>query len=204
VDVIKSLARLSSDILIRLFERCVVKPQREAQNIQLVISAPISDISKIAHDIGVRTTLGVLTTLIAQAEDHLILAAPFMQSDEGLNQEPLMGALIAALQRGVVIDFASTRTSLDTLDRDKLRVVAKRYIRFYQPTANFNDTSKLGLHAKFCVADGKRAYIGSANLTKPGLQEHFEMGVLVQGDTAFQVDVLWRYLVDRGFFVEIQ
>jgi phosphatidylserine/phosphatidylglycerophosphate/cardiolipin synthase-like enzyme len=180
-----------------------MKPKSEQPNIQLVISAPVTELGRIAHDVGVRTTLGVLTTLIAQAEDHLVLAAPFMQPGEGLNQEPLMGALAAALKRGVIVDFASTRISLDTLNREKLRKVAKRYIRFFQPAANYDDANKLGLHAKFCVADGQRAYIGSANLTKPGLQEHFEMGVLVQGDAALQVNVLWRYLIDRGFFVEV-
>lgn len=177
--------------------------QREQPNIQLVISAPASDVARIAHDVGARTTLGVLTTLIAQAESYLVLAAPFMQPDEGLNQEPLQGALVTALKRGVIVDFASTRISLDTLNRDKLRSIAKRYIRFFQPAANYEDANRLGLHAKFCVADAKRAYIGSANLTKPGLQEHFEMGVLVEGDAALQIDALWKYLVDTGFFVEI-
>jgi phosphatidylserine/phosphatidylglycerophosphate/cardiolipin synthase-like enzyme len=172
-------------------------------DIQLVITAPDPDGSQIAHDVKARTTLGVLTTLIAQAQKTIVLAAPFFQQDEGLSQEPLAGALITALKRGVIVDFASTRAGLDTLDREMLRGIASGYIRFFQPSTNYEDASKLGLHAKFCVADKSRAYIGSANLTKPGLHHHFEMGVLVKGEVARQTSTLWEYLVDKQFFIEV-
>ncbi len=175
----------------------------DQSDVQIVITVPGSNGLRIAHEVGTRTTLGVLTTLIAQAEHSLVLAAPFMQTGEGLNQEPLAGALLTALSKGVAIDLASTGAGLDTLDKVRLRNAAKRRVRFFQPASNVDDATKLGMHAKFCVADANRAYVGSANLTKPGLQEHFEMGVLVQGSAAAQVDELWRYLVDREFFVEI-
>lgn len=176
---------------------------KSASDIQLVITAPDSDNSQIAHDVQARTTLGVLTTLIAQAQKTILLAAPYFQQNEGLNQEPLAGALISALKRGVLVDFASTRAGLDTLDREMLRSVATGYIRFFQPVTNYEDANKLGLHAKFCVADKIRAYIGSANLTKPGLYQHFEMGVLVKGEVAHQTSILWEYLLDKQFFLEV-
>lgn len=173
-------------------------------NVQLVITAPEPDGIRIAHEVGARTTLGVLTTLIAQAKHTIVLAAPFMQPREGLSKDPLASALASALKRGVIVDLASTRDSLDTLDRDKLRNIAKKYIRFFQPSANYQDATKLGLHAKFCVVDAQYAYIGSANLTQPGLQQHFEMGVLVRGNIAAQIEELWHYLVEKGFFVEVE
>ncbi len=180
-----------------------MKPSQESSEPQLVITVSPPHGIKIAHKVRARTTLGVLTTLIAQAEQSLVLVAPFMQIGEGLSKEPLEGALIGALKRGVIVDLASTGTSLDSLDRSKLRSTAKKYIRFFQPVTNYENAAKLGLHAKFCVADAKRAYIGSANLTKPGLEEHFEMGILVQGSIAAQVDALWRYLVEKAFFIEV-
>lgn len=170
---------------------------------QLVITVPSPHNIKVAHDVKARTTLGVLTTLISEAERNLVLAAPFMQIGEGLNKDPLAGALREALKRGVMVDLASTSLGLDSLDRDSLRSFAKRYIRFFQPVTNFENAVKLGVHAKFCVADAKHAYIGSANLTKPGLEEHFEMGVLVHGDIAAQVSTLWDYLVEKEFFIEV-
>src|SRR6266576_7266667 len=104
-----------------------MKSHREAPEPQLVITAPTPHGIKIAHEVKARTTLGVLTTLIAQAEHNLILVAPFMQIGEGLSREPLAGALISALQRGVIVDLASTRVGLDSLDRDMLRGTAKSY-----------------------------------------------------------------------------
>jgi phosphatidylserine/phosphatidylglycerophosphate/cardiolipin synthase-like enzyme len=176
---------------------------KHVSDTQLVITVPDPDGSQIAHDVKARTTLGVLTTLIAQSQKTLVLAAPFFQQNEGLNQEPLAGALIGALKRGVIVDFASTKAGLDTLDREMLRSLTSSYIRFFQSTINYEDASKLGLHAKFCIADNSLAYIGSANLTKPGLYQHFEMGVLVKGDVAQQTGKLWEYLIDKQFFVEV-
>ena len=180
-----------------------MKQSKDLSESQLVITVPSPYGIKIAHKVKARTTLGVLTTLIAQSQQNLILVAPFMQIGEGLNKEPLAGALIEALKRGVIVDLASTGAGLDSLDRDKLRSAAKKYIRFFQPVTNFENATRLGVHAKFCVADTIHAYIGSANLTKPGLEEHFEMGVLVHGNFAAQVSILWKYLVEKEFFAEI-
>jgi phosphatidylserine/phosphatidylglycerophosphate/cardiolipin synthase-like enzyme len=62
---------------------------------------------------------------------------------------------------------------------------------------------RLGSHAKFCVADGRRAYVGSANLTGPGLSEHLEIGLLVHGKVAKQIEELWLYSVEIGMFVKV-
>lgn len=40
------------------------------------------------------------------------------------------------------------------------------------------------LHAKLIIADGIRAYVGSANFTKSGLEKGIEAGVLLEGEAA--------------------
>ena len=40
------------------------------------------------------------------------------------------------------------------------------------------------MHAKLIIADGVKAYVGSANFTKSGLDHGLEAGVLVEGETA--------------------
>lgn len=40
------------------------------------------------------------------------------------------------------------------------------------------------VHAKLLVADGARAYVGSANFTRSGLDHGIEAGVLTEGETA--------------------
>lgn len=170
---------------------------------QIVITSPGPDAIQIAHDVRARTTLGVLTTLIAESKKHLVIASPFVQADEAVSKEPLAGALKEALKRGVGVEIASTRKGLDNLNRAELSSLARNYIRYFQASVDYPDSSSIGFHAKFCVSDGQKAYVGSANLTKPGIEQHFEMGVLVFDKTASHILKVWRYLVSKEFFVEI-
>ena len=43
------------------------------------------------------------------------------------------------------------------------------------------------MHAKVIVADRNKMIIGSANLSKGGLKNHYEMGVLIEGEEAGMV-----------------
>ncbi len=43
------------------------------------------------------------------------------------------------------------------------------------------------MHAKVIVADRKKLVIGSANLSKGGLKNHYEMGVLIEGEESWKV-----------------
>lgn len=109
----------------------------------------------------------------------------------------------AALGRGVNVDVLSTRHSLDNPDWTGLMQQACGSLHLFCPAANIADEERLGSHAKFCVADGQTAYIGSANLTGPGLSEHFEMGLLVHGSVAKQIEAIWEYSVETGLFMKI-
>lgn len=66
-----------------------------------------------------------------------------------------------------------------------------------------DDDKLLGSHAKILIADGQHAYIGSANLTHPGLVGNLEMGVLVHGNIAVQAASFLEYLMDIEFLVQI-
>jgi phosphatidylserine/phosphatidylglycerophosphate/cardiolipin synthase-like enzyme len=143
----------------------------------------------------------VLTQLLAQSKERVVISAPFLQQGYGLSSGPMATALHAALKRGVTVDVVSTRRSLDTLNVDALRQEAQGRLRLFCPAANVTDETRLGSHAKFCVVDGQRAYVGSANLTGPGLSEHLEIGLLVQGKVAEQIEDLWLYSLEIGIFV---
>jgi phosphatidylserine/phosphatidylglycerophosphate/cardiolipin synthase-like enzyme len=172
--------------------------------VQLVITAPDPYGAALAHQMRCRMTLGVLTQLLAQAKRYVVIAAPFMQSGYGLSSGTLADALRAALRRGVNVDVVSTGQSLQTLDVAWLRQDAQGSLRLFQPKANMTDEQRLGSHAKFCVADGQQAYVGSANLTGPGLSKHLEMGLLVQGDVARQIEEFWRYSVEIEMFILVE
>ena len=93
-------------------------------------------------------------------------------------------------------------SNLQLLEISSLRAISCGRLRFFQPLAKFEDERRLGSHAKFFIADGEHAYLGSANLTGPGLSEHLEIGLLVHGELAHQVDRFWQYLLEIGFFIE--
>src|SRR6266852_8743610 len=173
------------------------------QEIELVITVPEPYGTSLAYRTRCRTTLGVLTQLLAQSREHVIIAAPFMQAGHGLSDGPLAIAFRSALRRGVQVDVVSSGLSLVTLDRDRLEQEAFGCLRFFRPAPNLLDDQRLGSHAKFCVADGESAYVGSANLTSPGLARQMEMGLLVHGQIARSIFDFWIQMIEIGFFVEI-
>jgi len=172
--------------------------------VELVITAPEPYGAVLAHYTRCRMTLGVLVQMVAQAQRHIIIASPFLQPGQGLSGGVLADTLHNALRRGVDVDIVSTGQSLQVLNVVQMRQDARGIIRLFQPQANIAHPQRLGSHAKFCVADGEQGYVGSANFTGPGLSEHFEMGLLVRGDVARQIEDFWMYSIQIGLFVPIQ
>jgi len=172
--------------------------------VELVITAPEPYGLALAYTMRCRTTLGVLTMLMAQAKRNVVIAAPFLQVGHGLSDGPLAIALRAALQRGVNVDVVSTKQGLLTLDTLYSQQSTLGKLRLYQHQTNMEDEQRLGSHAKFCIADGEQAYVGSANLTGPGLSEHFEMGLLVRGKVAQQIEDFWVHAVQIGLFLPMR
>jgi phosphatidylserine/phosphatidylglycerophosphate/cardiolipin synthase-like enzyme len=170
---------------------------------ELVITAPEPYAAAIAHFTRTRMTLGVLTQLIAGANRHVVIAAPFMQAGYGLGSGPISDAVRSALQRGAMVDVVSTGRGLQSVDFSSLGAGAVGSLRLFRPEANLTNEEILGSHAKFCVADAASAYVGSANLTGPGLSKHLELGVLVHGATAKQIYDFWLYTVDLGLFIPV-
>ncbi|MCD6506486.1 phospholipase D family protein [Candidatus Poribacteria bacterium] len=178
--------------------------QDTSSNVEFVITVPEPYGPELAFRARARTTLGVIIQLIAQAQHQIVIASPFIQLHENLESEPLAEALRAALGRGVDVDIVSTGSSLRALELSYLRQKAHGRLRLFQPRTNIEDERRLGSHAKFCLVDGRYAYIGSANLTGPGLSENLEMGVLIHGKIARQIAEFWNLLLNREFFVEIK
>ncbi len=180
-----------------------VPARRDSRDVELVVTVPDALGGEIAREFSLRTTLGVLTELIASAKQHVVMGAPFIQGAEGLLAEPLATALRSALERGVRIDIVSTGASLEGLALAEFQRVRGARLRTFQPRGNADNARLLGSHAKFCMADGQLAYVGSANFTHRGLGGQLEIGVLLPGPAARQ---LWRLVArffEIGYLVEI-
>lgn len=170
---------------------------------KLVVTVPEPFAASLVYRTRCRTTIGVLTQLIAEAKRHVIIATLFMQPGYGLSAGVLAEALRSALQRGVNIDVLSTGQSLKTIDQAHLVRKARGRLRFFHAAAHLVDDQRLGSHAKFCLSDGEQVYVGSANLTGPGLSGQVEMGVLLRGPVAREIEEFWDYAVELGLFVLI-
>ena len=177
--------------------------RRTGRDLELVVTVPDAVGDQFANEFGLRTTLGVLVELLAGAKSHVIVGAPFIQGDAALHAEPLASALRSALERGVRIEIISTGASLANLRLGHLRRVAGSRLRTFQPLGNSEDARALGSHAKFCLADGKSAYVGSANFTHMGIGGHLEIGVLLPGAPARQLWRLVTRLFEIGYLVEV-
>lgn len=177
------------------------EPSETQSSVQLVITAPEPHGAVLAHRARCRMTLGVLVELLALARGQVVIAAPFLQTGYGLSRGPLAEALRAALRRGVNADIVSTGQGLQTLDTAWLSEGAQGRLRLFRPHSNVENEERLGSHAKFCIADGEGAYVGSANLTGPGLSGHLEMGLLVYGRMAQQINQFWLYCIEMGLFI---
>jgi phosphatidylserine/phosphatidylglycerophosphate/cardiolipin synthase-like enzyme len=175
--------------------------KKDDSHIELVVTVPEPFCSELAYRTRCRTTIGVLTQIITEAERHIIIAAPFMQTGYGLSSGTLSIALRTALQRGVNVDILSTGQSLQTINRESLLQGAQGQLRFFLPSAHLIDNQHIGSHAKFCLADGGLAYVGSANLTGRGLSGQIEMGIFIRGHIAGQIEQFWDYAVDLGLFI---
>ena len=168
---------------------------------ELVITAPERYAKALALQARARLTLGTLTQLIANSEQHIILSVPYIQ-ENGTVGMPIYLALKSALKRGVDVDIMSTLAGLQTIAKKGLQKGAKGRLRFFRPRANVQDERRLGSHAKLCVCDGMHAYVGSANLTMPGLSDNLEIGVLLHGVIAHQIEGFWRLVLEEDLLLQ--
>ncbi len=171
--------------------------------VQLVVTVPTKYGAALAEHARARTTLGVLTQLFVSAQEKVVVAAPFFQEGAGLSGGSLKETLDATLRKGVDVDVVSTYRGLETLTSYKQSNYPGR-LRMFRPEGEDPSKRRLGSHAKFCISDQSSAYIGSANLTGPGLNENLEIGVLVRGDVALQLERFWQHAIKIGLFVPVE
>lgn len=175
----------------------------EKSDAQLVITAPAPYGPILANKVGARLTLGVLTQLISEAESRLIISAPYIQNSFGLPANELQLSLKSALGRGIEVSLISTLKSLQKVGISEFSLSNSQKLKLFCPAANIENEDFLGSHAKFCVVDGEKAYIGSANLTKPGMHNNMELGILVEGAVAKQVEAFWVRALELGLYTLI-
>lgn len=161
---------------------------------QFVITPPQDYAAEVSYDNMTRNTLGVLAEIIQAADRYVVIGSPYLHGFPYKNKV-IEYSLEAALNRGVQLHIVSTKGGLKKVN---LKPYQSKDVWLYTP--EWDNMSGLGSHAKFCLADGRLVYMGSANFTYSGLNLHLEMGVFARGEMAKQLEQFWDYMVRKGFF----
>ena len=147
-----------------------------SEKIQMVWTGPNTGL------VASRSTYQVLLDVINSAESKL-----FMTSFVAYKIDKVMKALENALGKGVRVDIL---LELSTKEGGKVDADSIETFKKSVPSANIyawkSVTDSEGgwtgaVHAKCAVADGKMAFITSANLTSAALERNMELGVLFCG-----------------------
>ncbi len=152
---------------------------RLEEQLELVWTGPV------ASRPTMRRTEQALLELIESARRELLLVS-FVTYEV----PSIRSALRAAIDRGVKVTLLAESTEHnDTVtDQHPLRLVGNEYahrmtvlIWASEARSAFTQNRPGKLHAKFAIADRRRALLGSANLTDAALSRNIEAGVMITG-----------------------
>ncbi|ORC37369.1 hypothetical protein B4O97_04035 [Marispirochaeta aestuarii] len=150
-----------------------------------------------------RTALDLRTAVvdvIASAQQRVILAAPFWDSDtvsdisQVVERRLKSGVQLTILGR---FNASSSKTLLARLEQ------LAHYPGCRVLTWNTPDTAdRFGIstfHFKAAVSDyGRSAYLGSANFTVAGMRSRFEAGTILRGPIAQRLSMLMEIVLQQG------
>jgi len=132
-------------------------------------------------DPSIRTIDSAVHELICEARDEIIIVA-YLLTEAVLG---IIDQLRKSAERGVKITML-----IDSLERQERTVIERLKLLAKYPNVrilSFSDPRGGHLHAKVILADRRRAVIGSANLSWGGMVTNYEVGVLIEGETAWKL-----------------
>lgn len=145
-----------------------------------------------------------LRELIASATSSLLIAAPYL-SPAGM--KALQPSIATAAQQGAWIRLVTgglddpsgwnCRAIRSLMSGEEGKIVRRRF----RVLAARGETPVL-LHAKVIVADGARAYLGSANISLGALEKNLELGVALEAAQAETLEQLVSFLEAQGLLVD--
>jgi phosphatidylserine/phosphatidylglycerophosphate/cardiolipin synthase-like enzyme len=154
----------------------VAQAKFEVPGFELVVTLPV-DAGLEAGE--VREPIAVWKELIDGAKARLDFGQMYASGEAGEPLGDILNHLAAAGKRGVKIRFMLEEKMLHASDAatlNRLRAIPNLELRII----NYAKVSADGIvHAKYIVADGKRAFVGSQNFDWRSLKHIHETGLLV-------------------------
>ncbi len=142
--------------------------------------------------------------LVSSATQRLLIVSPYL-GPAGMTM--LRGAMAVSAEQGAWIRFVTgDLADVEGANRQALAVLVRgvegRLIRQRLRVLTSSTEFPVLLHAKIVVADGRRGYLGSANLSGRALDENFEVGTALAANQAKSLDDLVAYLEAQGLLVD--
>jgi len=166
---------------------------------ELVASYPshggYGEISRIN---GVESLYPMLCRLIITADRQILMANPFF--DEA-GADKILPYIKGAADRGVNIKIVSRSPREGgarlwrKLENEIKEMGENCEVRYF---GGFKGRRRFYLHAKFMVADGTMAYVGSANITKTSLGDNAEVGIIFGGRKVSALGNFFKLLWDNS------
>jgi len=177
----------------------------DTQDTQLCVSLPPALSLAAEHVIHESATdlRSSLLDVIASAKQALIVASPFWDAGTAADMVTLVrkklasGTQVAILGRFSRDLPAQVRSELEKVCHDP----ACSVLSWFEGTGNETQT----FHFKAISADyGQRGYLGSANMTVSSLRSRMELGVILSGGIAKQLDRVLRIVLTVATPVRIE
>jgi hypothetical protein len=171
----------------------------DSQEVQLCVSLPPSLSAAAEHVIRESSTdlRSSLLDVITSAKESLIVASPFWDADTTAEMISLTRKKLASGVRVWLLGRFSR--DLAPTVRSELRKVASEencsIISWFEGSGAETQT----FHFKAISADrGLRGYMGSANMTVSSLRSRMELGVILTGRAAMQLDRILRVVISMA------
>lgn len=147
-------------------------------------------VTSLSTELGARRIASVLDELLSGTKHELVVVG------YDVSDRDVLRRLAELTLRGVAVDLLldSKQTSLDDIRRTWPASVGVARV---WATPQVGTRRRLRLHAKVVISDGRKALVGSANLTRSGLRSNIEIGVLLEGPVvrdlrAYAADLIAR------------
>ena len=183
-----------------LTARNIAEKISKAQTLELLWTGPRAD------TVPVRRTGQALLEVINTAKKEIIIVSFFAYKVDNI-----VKALLAAISRGVEVKMileldedAGGKLSFNVLQTMKKAVPEAKFYYWPIEKRRTNEQGKYGsLHVKCAIADVKKAFISSANLSDYALALNMELGVLVKGgDVPKRISAHFRELINMKTIVQ--
>jgi phosphatidylserine/phosphatidylglycerophosphate/cardiolipin synthase-like enzyme len=132
-------------------------------------------------DPSIRSINSAVQELICEAKNEIVIVAYLLTS----GASSIIDRLRETAEKGVKITLL-----IDTLESHEKTIIEKLKLLAGYPNVqilSFSDPQGAHLHAKVIVVDRRKAVIGSANLSWGGMVANYEVGVLIEGETAWKL-----------------